>query len=469
MAKSKQDRLSRSRIHRVERSQRQSRYLTIGAFAILISVVFLVIYGYIFDKFIMPDQPVAIVNGEEISTRDFQARVRFERLPWVNYWNQTAQNMIMFQDNPEFLAQIQTELQNISVQLDPPSFGLNVLEQMIFEVLIRQEAQQRGITVTEEEIDAAIMETRQYFPSGTPTPTISATPIPISTLSSAQITLVSPTPTLTDTPTATVTTEVVETATATLELSPIPESIEGLTPPVDEQPTSETNATPTTVIPSPSPTMYSTEAYAENLHQYYSNLELEFEFTEAGFRKTIESQLYYEKLLSDITKDLPVEEAQIWVRHIQMEDEDSALEILEKLDNGEDWTALASEFSTDPSTNTIGGDLGWLGESINKTDQTEFIGILYEAALAGDGEIGDLIDPIESEAGWHIIQILGSETRIFSEDELSQIRSAIFSEWLAQIQLEYEIVRMDYVSTRIPDEPSPDLELLNPLSNINVP
>ena len=118
----------------------------------------IVVYGSIFDTYIMPDQPVAIVNGENITTKDFQARVRFERLPLVNYWDQTARNMLSFQDSPELLSQFQSELQSIDFQLQPINFGQDILAQMINEVLVRQEAERRGITVTKEEVDAAIME-----------------------------------------------------------------------------------------------------------------------------------------------------------------------------------------------------------------------------------------------------------------------------------------------------------------------
>lgn len=60
---------------------------------------------------------------------------------------------------------------------------------MIDELLIRQEAQSRGIEVTEEEVNAAIGERYSYYDGGLPTPVPTGTNTPV------------PTPSLTPIPT----------------------------------------------------------------------------------------------------------------------------------------------------------------------------------------------------------------------------------------------------------------------------
>lgn len=49
----------------------------------------------------------------------------------------------------------------------------------------------------------------------------------------------------------------------------------------------------------------------------------------------------------------------IHARHIQLETEEEARDVLERLKGGEDFAALARELSQDPSTKEEGGDLGW--------------------------------------------------------------------------------------------------------------
>ena len=61
---------------------------------------------------------------------------------------------------------------------------------MIEDILIRQEADQLGITVSETEIDEYIAGAFGYFPNGTPTPVPTSETVPTSTLSPQQLTLV---------------------------------------------------------------------------------------------------------------------------------------------------------------------------------------------------------------------------------------------------------------------------------------
>ena len=83
-------------------------------------------------------------------------------------------------------------------------------------------------------------------------------------------------------------------------------------------------------------------------------------------------------------------------RHILVKDEATANEIIEKLNAGEDFATLAKELSTDTTSGEKGGDLDWftVGDMI-----TEFNDAAY--AL----EINEISKPVQSQFGYHIIQI----------------------------------------------------------------
>ena len=108
--------------------------------------------------------PVANVRGEEIALGDWQDRVRYQR----------AQFIINMEDQLESFGDVglvqQFNGQQIQLLQDGQELGRLVLEQMVDETIIRQEAAKRNITVSSAEIDAAIGEQFSYYGGEAPTP-----------------------------------------------------------------------------------------------------------------------------------------------------------------------------------------------------------------------------------------------------------------------------------------------------------
>ena len=85
---------------------------------------------------------------------------------------------------------------------------------------------------------------------------------------------------------------------------------------------------------------------------------------EQTFRDMVRMFLVRKELLNVLSADLPRTQEQIWVRHILVEDELTALEVTDKLTAGQDFPALAAEYSTDESNKDNGGDLGWFSRGM---------------------------------------------------------------------------------------------------------
>jgi len=82
--------------------------------------------------------------------------------------------------------------------------------------------------------------------------------------------------------------------------------------------------------------------------------------------------------------------------HILLEDELSAREVVESLNNGADFATLAKSKSTGP-TGPSGGDLGWF--------QTENMAPEFSAAVE-KMSVGDFSsEPVKSDFGWHVIYL----------------------------------------------------------------
>nr|WP_264357635.1 peptidylprolyl isomerase [Halothermothrix orenii] len=86
---------------------------------------------------------------------------------------------------------------------------------------------------------------------------------------------------------------------------------------------------------------------------------------------------------------------QIKARHILVETEKEAREILNELENGADFGEMAKEYSTGPSSKN-GGDLGYFGKG-------RMVPEFEEAAFAL--KVGQISDPVKTQYGYHIIKV----------------------------------------------------------------
>ena len=423
----KQKVVSRKHTARLEREKQQTRNLMIIAGSVIGIVLLLIIIGIVDAYFITPNKPVAIVNEDEISSADYIARVSYERMQLVGQFSSTYEFMQTFTD-PQTQSFFVSSLQQISMALEPATMNQDIIDTMVDDALIAQEAKRLGIEVSEEEIDEFIA-TRffGYYPEGTPTPEPTFEAAPTSTLSPEQLTLVPPTPT----PTVVVTDTEPLTSTEALTVTIVPEATPTLAP---------------TAIP-PTATPYTAADYEEDLQNTLESLKVNADLNEEDFRTIAEAILIREKITEIITADLPAEEEQVWARHILVEDEETAEEILGLLDDGEDFAELAKENSTDTGSGANGGDLGWFGRG-------RMVAPFEEAAFSQEiGEIG----VVESDFGWHIIQVLGHEFRPIDSATYEQLQQQEFNDWLAdqaeasEIEIFYE--QIDKVAPTEPNIP----------------
>ncbi len=444
----KQTVLTKKHIARLERERRQTKMIIWAAAFVVVIVLGLIGYSLLKDTYLEPRQPVARVGEDNITTASFQARVRLQREQIINQYAQYAQFGQMF--GMDVTAQLQQMESQLSAEA-ATSLGQSVLDAMISETLIGQEAERRGITISEEEITERVQAAFGYFPEGEPTPTVTATEVTLPPISAEQaaIVTITPTPALELTPTETVTAtgfptitltpDMTTTATATIEPT--------ATPAPTATATSTKTATPApTTTPAPTATPLTLAGFEES---FTSSMEVfaDLGFTEADYRALVKADILRERLFNIITADIKPVEDQVWARHILVLDEETAINVRERLLKGDDFAVVASELSLDGSKDT-GGDLGWFGKGA-------MLAPFEEAAYSQ--KIGEIGNPVQTDYGWHIIQVIGHEKRPLTAEQYDQAKQTAFSNWLAELRTKAEadglIEIFDYWMERVPVDP----------------
>lgn len=408
--------LHKKHLARMQRENQQSRLILYTFLGILAIVLLLLGYGFLDINYLQLQKPVAKVGDVNILVNQFEARVRMQRQQLLSQYSTYSQYGQLFgMDVQNQLTQIETQLNSTE------TIGQSVLDQMINEQLILLEAKKRGITVSDAELLDAKQSSFSYFPNGTPTPAPTATAVVMPEVPAEAFDLVTKTPT----PAATATIEVTPTATLAPEAT--------------------ATAGPTST-PEPTATPYTQEGFEKEFNNSKETL-MKLGLKEKDYLAFFDFQILQKKLLDAITVDVPATETQVWARHILVSDEPTALTVIEKLKNGEDFAALAQEYSQDTGSAVNGGDLGWFGTGAMVPE--------FETAAFALEKTGDYTTvPVKSSFGYHIIQLIAKQERPLTADQYDAAKSKVFSDWLTTAREEYGVETFDIWKEHVPAEPN---------------
>lgn len=405
-----------ARAQREAESQRRIIYGlgTVGALILLVLAI-----GLIRTFVLLPRQPVALVNDVELSTADYRKRFLYEQYFIDTQIGQLQEQLAQFEgafpNNPEFQQQLETQTSQQIQQLLFQRRELETLtyESMVEEELIRQESERRGIVVSEDEITSAINARAAADAGGyiqadaNATATTNAERAADAT---ATAELFTPTPTIT--PTVEITDTEVITGTDALTGS------EAITATAVPAPTFEPQPTPTINV-----------IAGDNLTQAVADWEANFadvaNMNPEDLRRQVEADLLRDKLREAIAAEIETTALQANARHILVATEEEAQAAVERLTEGEDFADLAMELSTDTGSGANGGDLGWFSREA-------MVESFAEASFSQ--EVGTVGDPVESQFGWHIIEVLEREERELEGAALTRAERTAYDDWLMDVR-----------------------------------
>jgi foldase protein PrsA len=180
--------------------------------------------------------------------------------------------------------------------------------------------------------------------------------------------------------------------------------------------------------------------------------------TEEQLREQIKAKLLSDKIYAAVTKKATVTEQEIkayydknkaqyeqpesrQVRHILVKKKALADEIHAKLETGADFAKLAKQYSEDTASAADGGKFeAFKGKTVPPFDKFVFA-----------ADTGDLSQPIKTEFGWHVIEVL-EDVKPPSAQPLDDVRESINSTllqekqnkalqaWVADTKQKYDVV-----------------------------
>lgn len=454
-------------LSKAERERIFQRNVIIISGVIVSAVVLILLYALLNDYFLVPRQEITTVNGVEIKTNDYQARVRAERWRIANGAREIYEDIQVFSAIQNYLTQLS----------DPQTIGSRILDDMELEVLLKEEAEKRGIDIDEGEVQAKVDEYMQLWTgrSLTPTPTDTSTPQVTETATPLITATASNTPTASLTPS--------ETPLPTLESCAEGEECATVTP----LPSATITATPTETpdaTETPTSTPLAADDVRATVERYESGFYQRGDEDADTTRDALYDLFYFDALREALQEVVPdeliesgdLETQRLWAdtRHILISVpeasaegaptftqllcdseewkpyRDQTLEIIALLNSGEPFATLAEAFSDDPGSAIQGGALG----SVDDVENSSYVAPFKQAII--DGPIGEFIGPVCTQFGFHIIQILDKESRDIPEADMTTLRNQAYTEWESGLLATAEIQRRDDWIERIPDSPTLD-------------
>jgi parvulin-like peptidyl-prolyl isomerase len=415
---------TRKQIALSRRGKEQLRLIYIGLGAVAALILIVLAIGLYQTYVLEPNSPVASVNEVEISTREYQNRVRYERfLLDLQAQQLIQQQAALAEPGNEQLAQLlgqQFEQMAQRLQLQRAGVDRQALDDIIEDRLVEAEAQKRGISATPEEVNEAINRILAQQAGGYTALEVTETATARAE-ASATAALWTPTPTFTPSPTLTPT----EVLTASESITP--------------------TATPAnTPTPAPTPTLVVIDenTLTTNYTNWLTTLANNTDLDEMQYRQIIQVNVLREKLQKAIGDETPRVAEQARARHILVETEDEAKQVIERLKKGEDFATLAMELSKDTGSGAEGGDLGFAsrGRFVKPVDDAIFT-----------LPIGQISDPIQTDFGWHVIEVLEREERELPPSDYLQSQRLAYNDWLQKAR-EAANVQDFWTAQKVPRE-----------------
>lgn len=167
----------------------------------------------------------------------------------------------------------------------------------------------------------------------------------------------------------------------------------------------------------------------DKLNEYMSKNQL----TLADLCALVRNQLLGEAVLNDVTAPIPTQGEQVHARHILVDTPALAATLRDRARKGEDFAALAKQYSKDETSKANGGDLGWVPRGVL---DPRLEAVIFELP------VNQVSDVVTTQFGYHIAQVLEKEkARPLPPEVIQNVRQDAFLKWLSAMRETIKIER----------------------------
>ncbi len=160
--------------------------------------------------------------------------------------------------------------------------------------------------------------------------------------------------------------------------------------------------------------------------------------SEEEFRESLRREMIASRMLDKVAQSVPTHGPEVHARHILVATEAEAQQILQQLNAGADFAALAQQYSLDASTRDRGGDLGTFPRGTLTLPEVEEVAFSLQP-----GQISGIV---KSPWGYHIVQVLDRvDDAEYDPVSLRILRDKAIQDWLQGLWDKAEIKK--FVST----------------------
>jgi len=435
----------RSRREQEARYQRMFLLAMIGAASLIVLILG---GGIVYEYVIKPNAVLAEVDGHEIRREDYW---KYQSITLYNqarqYESFAAQTAGPQQQQfLQFAATFDAQREDVwgSTEVSDAT-----LQQMVEDRLYVDGGTEMGIAVSDEEAD--IFALNAFAPQDAPL----ITPLPSPTLIPERAEAATETAAAVATEQSVALGTPVDTPQATPVAGRAPSGTPAGTSPA-ATPVPDTAGTPqVTAEATPDPVTVRDNAesqfalFQEDVFDE-ANLSME-EFKELY----IVPQVFRTRVNHEITSAVPQRADQVRAQHILVGTEELARQLYEQATGGADFGQLARTNSTDTTTASTGGQLGWF-------TQQEVPPALADAAFGL--QPGEISQPVQTEFGWHLVRVMErQDDRPLTPAQYQLAQDKAIEAWLAEQRAQADI------STDAELEPTPTPAQFTPPAGVPTP
>lgn len=145
--------------------------------------------------------------------------------------------------------------------------------------------------------------------------------------------------------------------------------------------------------------------------------------SEEEFRESLRREMIASRMLDKVAQSVPTHGPEVHARHILVATEAEAQQLLQQLNAGADFAALAQQYSLDESTRDRGGDLGTFPRGTLTLPEVEEVAFSLQP-----GQISGIV---KSPWGYHIVQVLDRvDDAEYDPVSLRILRDKAIQDWL---------------------------------------